>query len=351
MNHGVMEMVLGFVAGCVIASGVWALLWALMRNERRASKQRGAAMQAIAEECAEIDKGISSLAMKTLIPEALQSMAAPRLETIVKTLTINMRFFDAYYVKYIESLITLYRQTLSPLPKSPAAVESKTAETPPAAGEEIAAPQADIDAAPAFGAVPVNFDQTWQYDFSKEKPSAAATDVEVMERPPIEETPPEPTFEATIEKEEKGPAVEVLTPKETTAPPEIEPAAAEAEKADVEQPVTTEIGPAAVVPETKVLEKPKGKKPLDVEREIVFELDRGRKAKEKAPSKAMAAEKEEKPLRAPDDTASVEILLKPQTAAENEEPAIIAEQKVPPEEFISGEDLVNKIDTFFGIKD
>jgi len=211
---------------------------------------------------------------------------------------------------------------LSPLPKSPAAVESKTAETPPAAGEEIAAPQADIDAAPAFGAVPVNFDQTWQYDFSKEKPSAAATDVEVMERPPIEETPPE-----------------------------IEPAAAEAEKADVEHPVTTEIGPAAVVPETKVLEKPKGKKPLDVEREIVFELDRGRKAKEKAPSKAMAAEKEEKPLRAPDDTASVEILLKPQTAAENEEPAIIAEQKVPPEEFISGEDLVNKIDTFFGIKD
>jgi len=99
MNHGVMEMVLGFVAGCVIASGVWALLWALMRNERRASKQRGAAMQAIAEECAEIDKGISSLAMKTLIPEALQTMAAPRLETNVKTLTINMRFFDAKYVK------------------------------------------------------------------------------------------------------------------------------------------------------------------------------------------------------------------------------------------------------------
>ena len=349
MDHGVMEMVLGFVAGCVITSGIWAILWALLRNERRISKQRGAAMQAIAEECAEIDKGIWSLAMKALTPEALQSMAAPRLETIAKTLTIHMRFFDAYYVKYIESLIAHYRQALSPIAKSDVAVSEKKTADPSAATEEKVTPQADFDAAPAFGAVPINFDQTWQYDFSKEKPSAAATDV--MERPRIEETPPEPTFEATEEKKEKGPSVEVVTPKETPAPPEREPPAAEAEKAAVEQPVTAEIGPAAGVPETKVLEKVKAKKLSDVEHEIVSELDRGRKAKEKAPSRAMAAEKEGKPMRAPDDTASVEILLKPQTAAENEEPAIIAEQKVPPEEFISGEDLVNKIDTFFGIKD
>jgi hypothetical protein len=278
MAHGMMEIALGFVSGCVIASGIWAILWALLRNERATSKRRDNAMEEIAEECAEIDKELSMFAMKALSLDMLKSAVMPRLEAMNKTLTINMRLFDVYYVKYIEGLVTRYHDSLF------GETGRQDFSATIADADRFLATESAEAGSGATGGIPVNFDKKWQMDFSKENP-----------RPffGIKDTAA-PHIQPEIEK---------AAPKDI---PEVEKEIAEAfENRPVEAPVS----------ETP---KPETSEEKNLPAQEIVET-----IKPQTPSSEQTEDKNQ----STESSASKD------------------------EEFISGEDLVDKIDTFFGIND
>ena len=55
MEQGMFILLLGVVLGCVVASGIWAVLWTLIKGDKRLQKDRIDIMRNIAVVCAEID--------------------------------------------------------------------------------------------------------------------------------------------------------------------------------------------------------------------------------------------------------------------------------------------------------
>jgi hypothetical protein len=369
MDQGMMKMVIGFVGGCVIASGIWALALALFRNERRTSKQRRAAMQDIASECAEIDGKLPPNAMKTISFDEMNSAVMPRLEKVRRMLTANMPLFDVYYVKYVESLIARYQDVLPPYSgKEAARREEKSTDIPLTDNKAVVAPESIGGGHFVEGQMPINFDQTWQFDFSKEK--SGHGDFGKKESAAIEEKAFEPTFEALTDMGGKteAPGTAPIPSEETVKTPEqstlsvatpMAAPVAEKHKAEVKESAdSSPIKEALKQPELKTAQPAKAKEtpeiiPPDVEKEIAVEFERSRapKQKEKTSSAKTVEEKKTKTTETANDSANAEILLPPETTAIQEEPEAISIPKEPVEEFISGEDLVDKIDTFFGIKE
>lgn len=128
------SLLVGFMLGCMITSGIWTILWALLKSERRIDAKRVSIMQEIDQECAEIDIQISSLNMNGMHHASFRSSVSPRLDKISKTLTTNLHLFNVYYVKYIESLIAEYRQILREAVKDNKSAFEKTYGSTPEPG-------------------------------------------------------------------------------------------------------------------------------------------------------------------------------------------------------------------------
>jgi len=318
-----MELTLGFVLGCVLASGLWAMLQAFSKNERRFTKQRRTAMQEISAECAEIDGKVSGQALTG--SSAADARALPaRIDNVKKMLAINMPFFDVYFVKYIEALLARYEEAVSPVSLAESAMKEKKS------GEGSAAAIAG-GPTKAGNSIPINFDQTWQFDFSKEHGRLVA------------ETQESPLFEEKLSAPEKPPSTEILVKKEDIAVIPEQPEKSVAAPDQIQKPVAHPKTPEAA-PE---------KKKADIKEEIAatFDIGRVRESKSKPIVTQSTAEKKEAAGREDGESPDVEILLAQEKTAAPQAAAAITAGKDHPEDFISSDDLIDKIDTFFGIKE
>jgi hypothetical protein len=304
MDHGVMQIIVGVLTGCVLTSGVWAILWALTGSDRRIAAQRHTAINVIAAECAEIDAKISSSDSTTDSSVHIRPEIVSHLEKIKKLLIINMQLFDVYYVKYIETLIARYELKIAALEGIKTVKNESVTAVEPAIEKEIAVELETGKQKPVLeDSNPVDFEKTQKFDFSKEKHIAEKKETKVIEKETAESLAED--FEI-IEKAEKP--VQITPVKKTTEKSEIK-------LQPAKQPETA----AAIKPQPVKEPTPADKKP------------------EVPDSKDFIVSKEN--IQAKPDNAPVQ-----ETLAESV-------PKVHPEDFISGDDLIEKIDVFFGIKD
>jgi hypothetical protein len=451
---------LGFVFGAAVASGVWAIIWALSKGDRRIQRSRADAIQEIASESAEIENQLVAYSVKGMSETAFRSALSPRLEKITSLLSTNMHSFDVYYVKYIESLVARYRQALTG--EAVPGVTKNGPETEPVeldkdtvlslkddAAEKIQNAGRSESGAGRLGGDDFNqghFDQTWQMDFSKEMgerasfPSmtgvtpgketvqTASGDVEGAAIPdslpggapekilgsPIQRKTEDLASETTISEgeikdtkiietedisEEKQSEIERMIIAELSKEPQAQEKLKDAAKTKGAEPAVGgiqefEIGKKTDKPEVvrefevgKKAEKPDlvqefevGKRSVDSEAvrefeigkkadkpEAVREFEVGKKAEKpdlvqevEVSKKSVELESvrefdvSKKPLE-PEAAQAFEIggTAEPQGEKPNkskkDEKQSVPQQK--DEHFISGEDLVAKLDSFFGIKD
>ena len=274
MEQSVFVLLLGVVLGCVVASGIWAVLWALIKGDKRLQKDRIDIMRNIAVLCAEIDGILAGRAGSGPAFLEFQSSLSVLLEKIRRNLTISMPLLDVYYVKYIESLIARYQQatTQFSVGEKPATITPMTAKA-------------------------ADFEVTQQLDFVKEKP-----------------------------------VLESLDKKPSTVKMPVEPA------------------PLAKAVEMKKAIVVEAEKPhADFSDEIAFEFKRTSPDELKSARKGAADKKPETTKMPQEDTGVVDIeeMIKTQKIDMKEENAQTVKQQQE-EHFISGEDVIDKLDSFFG---
>ena len=176
MEQSMFILLLGVVLGCVVASGIWAVLWTLIKGDKRLQKDRIDIMRNIAVLCAEIDGALAGQCRR----RTFKLPYPPLLEKIRRNLTVSMPLLDVYYVKYIESLIARYERAVSNAEKTLTDIEkTATASLASHNAEKVAAVpharQEYHDRVEDSGSIAAtNFEVTQQYDFAKEKPGHEA---------------------------------------------------------------------------------------------------------------------------------------------------------------------------------
>ena len=307
MEQGMFVLLLGVVLGCVVASGIWAVLWTLIKGDKRQQKDRIDIMRNIAVLCAETD---DVLVRRAGALSEFRSSLSSLLEKIHRNLTVSMPLLDVYYVKYIESLIARYEQAL---------VQGLGVEKPTTIIDRAAVPSAIVEkdaAEPSGGRAPQipieepgiaaaeNFDVTQQFDLEKEKPVPEFLDKKTV------------VIKKTVQAAPATEEVEIIK------------------------------GPQA--PIAAVWSK---KPDLDFSDEITFEFKRTSFEEPKSAIKSTAEKKPEAKKIPSEDTGVVDIeeMIKTQKIDVKEESAKIFKQQLQEEHFISGEDVIDKLDSFFGI--
>lgn len=369
MDNIVLSLSVGLILGIMIASGVWAVLLALVRNERKSMRERNVVVRGITEECAEAEKIISSPAAKTMNAHGLRSALSPKVEKIRKTLMTNMHLLDIFFVKYVESLADSYQRMYSETgaEKQAFAVDKYLSEEKPVSGASSAeAALKDIRSriekgiATAEEALPSRAQATVQ-EISPARPapplteekrcmgvSAAAPVVaggagrEAVAEPPIIDLR---TGVITVEETKPSTAEEPVVGKQKTPSPDMK----------IEKPKAPE----------------KGEEEFDFEKEITYKVEKKIREEAKRPvpeTKPVTTEKtiqwdrnELLGLAARPEAIVVEGAeeAKPASAGQKKKGAETAlpssllkkEEKKPDEskeDMISGEDIVDKLDSFFG---
>lgn len=345
--NGLMVLLTGFVAGAVIASGVWAILWVVSKNENRIAKQRSEVMQDIAADCAEIDSRTASHAMKTTTDEAFQSTVSSRIRTISRKLTTNMHLLDVYYVKYIESLVAQYRRDLETSASGPAAAPKDKASSP--------MPSMKIDESFSLPAQPAVVDVTQALDIPHddlESDKDQGLKNKSLEATPDKEVFKQMDFEVFEDKPTKVSNTAATEEMNTTASKKTEET-----ELSIEAVADTRSSDAKTK-DTKVIQSDTGH--ADIEKVILEELNRELIAKEKELSveKPDMKMRQETPVLKKGDDLIAEIPAQPLKKEETpvlpevqDEKGKAAPQRKADDNFISGEDLVAKLDSFFGIKE
>lgn len=190
MDNIVLSLSVGLILGILIASGVWAVLLALVRSERKNVRERNAVMRGITEECAEAEKIISSPAAKTMDAPGLRSALSPKVEKIRRTLMTNMHILDIYFVKYVESLADAYQRMYSETGAQEALPSAARADVP----EVSPAPPA-VDLLEKQK-VPIKEEE--EFNLEKEITSTVEKKIREEARRPVPETKPAAT-EKTIQ--------------------------------------------------------------------------------------------------------------------------------------------------------
>ena len=378
-----MVFVLGFITGSIIASGVWAVLWALSKNERQARRSRVEAIDEIASECAEIENQLVAYSLKGMSETAFRSSISSRLEKITRSLSTNMHLFEIYYVKYIESLVARYRQALIGQAPSGQTVALPTLAEAIETDQALKAPEAlpvplekELDLSIPSGAdkkskpeekdkvtenkepfverepdqsgdfVHGNFDQTWKMDFSKGKGEHVPFDkMDILD---AMKDMPQSTEKVTTNETVVGPSAK--HPLEET----IELPIREKPKESIPERILSD----AVLKDTTIIktENISKEKQSEIEKIIIAELNREPKAQTKQAGGGSGIGKKE---QAADAIGEFEVSRlsrpeepqrKPKKNNKKEDKQNAASPQND-ENFISGEDLVAKLDSFFGIKE
>jgi hypothetical protein len=351
--NGMMIMVLGFIAGAVIASGIWGVVWALFKNERRTGENRSEIVEEIASQCADIENKIVAYSAKSISETAFRSAVSPVLEKITLSLSTNMDSFDVYYVKYIESLIARYRQAIiAPVKSYQSVMNAEAVLVTTEKKEEFSSP-ANVEKpapepTPAAQSRPETIDQSWEADNSKESPQKITEDKEI---------------DFTIEKDEQESpgalSVEDLPPEppETSALVDISDSSdEETDHAIAPEPIFETVSSDSKMKDTKIIrtENIPEEKQSEIEKIIIAELNKEPEAK-----KLQEKPKEPEASKQPLESKSEYFDLRPSGSGKQAEKIFEKKEKEPlsppppppqkDENFISGEDLVAKLDSFFGI--
>lgn len=368
MNDTALLICIGFIIGALASSAVWLVLVVVGKAQRQLAREKSLVMKAIAEESAEADKVTSSAVSKSMNAHALRSALSPRIDKMQKILTENMHQLDIYFVKYMESRIAMYRAAFAggdagqgalAVDKYLSDAKQKQADTSAAIVQEIKArieslgPAAPLEAMPAAPAE------------SGEETIAAASSF--TERKTVAVPPPAPPIA-------EPPALDLRTGIITVTDDVRE------EKPKRKLPVGG-VRHTAPAPKPPAQEKelftapkpaqPEGKRALARDAEEVFDLE---KAIDTAPKKtaaeeivapmdtqALHAERIEKTLQwdrnqlmgaatTPPEAIVVEgaqVAQKHQQAAKSPQPEPQDPDREEP--IISGEDIENTMDSFFGL--
>ena len=142
MNDTVLLICIGFIIGVIASSAVWLVLFVVGKAQRQIAREKNLVMKAVAEESAEADKVLSSSVSKAMNAHALRSALSPRIDKMQKTITENLHQLDTFFVKYMESRIAAYRAAFEMGEIAPAAYA--TDRNPSAAQPAQAESQAGI---------------------------------------------------------------------------------------------------------------------------------------------------------------------------------------------------------------
>lgn len=324
MGQGMIVFLLGVVFGCVVASGIWAVLWTLSKGDKRQQKDRIDSMRTISELCAEID----GMQAGGLAFRGSGTSVASLVENLKRSLTVSMPEFDVYFVKYIESLIARYEQ--------PA-----TTGVPRAQKAVFAAEKAEIIGEKA----PTSTEKVIPGPLASLSSPAVEKDVVPQEGPaykrPIEDLGNIIETEMNFEVTQPYKPVQEKLSREVLGKKPAEPIKSSEPVAETKiREITPEpVAPFAVAPERTV---------PDFSEEIQSQFKRQMEDVSKSgPEKAVDIKPLEKgPAPEDADEVSFEDLIKTQKFELQEEKAKTAKQQ--DEHFISGEDVIDKLDSFFG---
>jgi hypothetical protein len=292
MEQNVFVLLLGIVLGAAAASGIWAVLWALIKGDSRLQKDRVAIMQEIAALCVEMDSLICGDSSRSVAAHAAL------LEKLNRKFAVSMPLLEVYYVKYIESLIARYKQTSfgdQPMGK----IVGAHAPAQPAPLEKKAgAPQAAVFVKPEAPK------QSTKEPAKELRPAPA---VVIVKKPE-----PEITSEKTAE---------FLVTAEAKPDQNKTQMIYEKSDADLTEAITTQM-------QLKPGEELRNKKAGSF--------------RDKAPAKEISREET--------GEVNIEDLIVTQKIDLKNESAAPAKPAAPEEHFISGEDVIDKLDSFFGFE-
>jgi hypothetical protein len=373
MNDTALLICIGFIIGALASSAVWLVLVVVGKAQRQLAREKSLVMKAIAEESAEADKVTSSAVSKAMNAHALRSALSPRIDKMQKILTENMHQLDIYFVKYMESRIAAYRAAFAggdagqgalAVDKYLSDAKPKQTDTSAAIVQEIKARIESLGPAAQSEAMPAAPTE------SSEETIVAAPSF--TERKTVSVPPPAAAFPAPPIAE--PPALDLRTGIITVAddvreerPKRKQPAEEVWHAAPASKPQAKEKKPSAA-PRTA---QPEEMRPPGLDAEEAFDLE---KAMDTAPKKiaaeeivapvdtqALHAERIEKTLQwdrnqlmgaatTPPEAIVVEgaeIAQKHQQAAKSAQPA--TQDPDGEEPIISGEDIENTMDSFFGL--
>jgi hypothetical protein len=319
-------------------------------------------MQGISEESAEADKVLSSSVSKAMNAHAMRSALLPRIEKMQKLLTGNMHMLDVYFVKYMESRIASYRSVLDSgevgstelaVDKYLAEAKRKKTDTSTSIAEEIKSRVESLG--PTVSAASSVVKEAGSVVVEQKSVSATP----IAPKSPTSLEPPALDLRTGIitvsEDAEEKFAKKPIPPKAPAAAPEPKPVAKEIKEAK----------PAAVKP------APAAPAPKSPEAEEFFDLEKamGPSSKSKtsesvplpADTQALHAERIEKTMQwdrsqlmgaASSHPESVvvegaEISRKAAAAPAAKKTEVSDHEGEEP--IISGEDIENTLDSFFGL--
>jgi hypothetical protein len=349
MNPNGILMITITILVALTTMGVWGILFALVRSHGVAGAERNGVIRALSEECGEADAMLSPSAAKAMNGHALRSALSPKSEKIQKMLTANLHILDVYFVKYTEGRLAAYQAALAAsetglsFPIDKFLADSKpvitTAEVSSGSGSVAHDLKARVEAMPVTVAPVIEKEEpeeppaidlrTGIITVSKEeliqvKPSAPAPVKKPAAKPSADETkvPAQMIRKAPVPEQKKKPEPPASVSKATVEAEEI---------FDFEKEISA-----------KVIQMTRPADPKPVPMEKTMRWDKSELSGFAGKPEAIVVEGAESHVKgAPSAQAkksgAQEVV--PQTDAKAEEP------------MISGEDIENTLDSFFGLGD
>ncbi len=392
MDLKLLLLIIAVIMSGLTTIGIWAIVFSLSKIKNAFSSQKAGIMRTIGEECAEADTILASAGAKAMNPHALRSALLPRVEKIRKLLSSNMHELDAYFVKYVESRIALFSSAYTPHDDAPVfpidkfLADTKTKVAPVKVAEQpaVASVKPAVHTDVAADPMPRPAMPPAEKPAAKHLlPHADTAIFELRQRiesmPTLEsmQTPPQTPLSTKTEQKDDVAAMDLRTGiisvvnEDTKAP--VKPKEAAPLKPQAK---TIETKPAAPASQKSVAEKPAPEKPkgvlakpaahaddvFDFEKEISTKVNKtaGTKQADETEENELHVEKTIKWDReelAAHAKKGDSIVVKDAEPVFEQKKAQAAQGAAPvaaashPDDMISGEDIENTLDSFFGLGD
>ncbi|MCL2220176.1 MAG: hypothetical protein FWB94_09885, partial [Chitinispirillia bacterium] len=113
MSHSILMLITGFVAGCGVMAGVWALISGKKSKAAAAdAAQREEILQYINGLLADTDALESGFRAGALSPENFKRQLGDKINAVMRALRTNMHLLDVFYVKFVEQQAHEYLRVL-----------------------------------------------------------------------------------------------------------------------------------------------------------------------------------------------------------------------------------------------
>ncbi|HUI92285.1 MAG TPA: hypothetical protein VLX68_08565 [Chitinivibrionales bacterium] len=310
MNDTVILAGIGLILGLLLSSVIWIALYVINKAERQLTRERNLIVKTIADESAEADKILSSALSKSMNAHGLRTALLPKIDKMHKLLTANMHILDIYFVKYMELQIVRFRASYEVQEQPAAPAAGYPAETAPRQTEVTSR---QPEAAPEEFAIPE----------MRAMPQPSVHPENIYRPPEMPQVQPEDeTIRVQRQPQVRRPNPMQTAPQRPRMPAAVPPAPATAR---MQQPFRQ---PASQL-DTRSMSVDHSEKTM--------QWDRNQLASASAPPEAIVVEGAEVPRKTPP----------PQRPAQG--PAAPPAPGASKNPIISGEDIENTMDSFFGL--